>query len=194
MVEKFKDLPFAEYMAKMKQAIGLIPEKKVEEAIMLILKARKEGGCIYCIGNGGSAATASHFVNELWKGCSLKGKKGFKAICLSDNIPNFSAFANDEGYENVFCGQLEGIVTSKDLLFAISSSGNSKNILKAVEVAQNNGAKAIGLTGFSGGKLKQVSDVSIHLADDHYGRVEDAHMIVCHYVGNHLRRILVDQE
>ncbi len=191
-MEKFKDLPFPEYMAKMKKAIDLIPQKKVEEAVALILKARNEGGSIYCVGNGGSAAVASHFVNELWKGCSQKGRKSFKAICLSDNVPNFSAYANDEGYENVFSSQLDGIVSGKDVVFAISSSGNSKNILNAVEVAQKNGAKVIGLTGFGGGKLSELSDVSVHVADDHYGRIEDAHMIICHYIGSHLRRILVD--
>lgn len=194
MAEKFEDAPFGEYMTKMKRAIDAIPEARVEEAVALVEKTRQQGGTVYALGNGGSAAIASHLVNEFWKGCTLPGEKRLKAICLCDNIASFSAYANDEGYENVFSGELEGLVAAKDIVFAISSSGNSKNILNAAETAQKAGAKVIGLTGFSGGKLKEAADVSIHVADEHYGRVEDAHMIVVHYIGSALRRLMAGRK
>jgi len=141
-------------------------------------------GKIYIIGNGGSAATASHMVNDLGAGLKRRAIKNFDVESLSDNTPVCSALANDIGYKNIFYMQLKDKICKNDILIAISCSGNSKNILKAVKYAKKQNAKIIGITGFDGGKLKQKSDINFHIQTDkgQYGIVEDMHMILNHII------------
>ena len=141
-------------------------------------------GKIYIIGNGGSAATASHMVNDLGAGLKRRGLKNLDIESLSDNTPVCSALANDIGYKNIFYMQLKDKITKNDVLIAISCSGNSKNITKAVKYAKKEGATIIGLTGFDGGKLKKLSDINFHVPThkNEYGLVEDMHGIFNHII------------
>lgn len=152
------------------------------EQIITLLNSTK--GVIYIIGNGGSAATASHMANDLGVGLKRRNIRSFKVESLCDNIPVCSALANDVGYKNIFSMQLKDRIQKDDILIAISCSGNSKNIIKAVKYAKKENATIIGLTGFDGGKLQQLSDINFHVAtkNGEYGIVEDAHSIVNHII------------
>jgi D-sedoheptulose 7-phosphate isomerase len=139
---------------------------------------------VYFMGNGGSAATASHFATDLGVGLKLRGIKNFSVMCLSDNIPAVTAISNDVGYDNIFYAQLKNRLKKGDVLVAISASGNSPNIVKAAEYARSLGARIIGCTGFDGGKLRELSDISFHVQTEkgEYGLVEDMHMILDHII------------
>ena len=155
--------------------------KALNEAVNAILSARGRGGTIYTLGNGGSAATASHMVCDLAKGCSeaLGGAK-FRVECLCDNTPILMAIANDYCYEDVFVRQLQDKLCPKDLVIAISGSGNSENVVRAVEYAKETGAPVIGVTGYGGGKVKQLADYTMHVDIDVMQIAEDVHMIFDH--------------
>ena len=141
-------------------------------------------GKIYIIGNGGSAATASHMANDLSGGLKLRDIRDFDVESLSDNSSVCTAIANDIGYENIFYAQIRNKIQKDDILIAISCSGNSANIIKAVEYAKEQDSTIIGLTGFSGGKLRLLSDINYHIDSENgeYGLVEDLHMILDHII------------
>ena len=178
------------YFKHLTQILSELDLSSIEKFIELLLSARKEGKNIYFIGNGGSAATASHFANDLAIGTRSK-KLPFKVMSLTDNSSVITAIGNDYGYEQVFVKQLEACLGSGDLLVAISASGNSPNILKAVEYTKENSGITIGLTGFDGGELKKIVDHVIHVptVKGDYGPVEDVHMILDHVVGNYLMQM-----
>jgi len=144
----------------------------------------KNNGKIYIVGNGGSAATASHMANDLTVGLKLREIRNFVVESLSDNSSICTAIANDIGYENIFYAQIKNKIKKEDILIAISCSGNSPNILKAAEYAKQKGSTIIGMTGFDGGKLKELSDIKFHVQTDkgEYGLVEDVHMILDHII------------
>jgi len=157
------------------------------EAIELIRKARDEDRTVFIMGNGGSAATSSHFVSDLAKGTIVDGEKRFRAIALTDNIPLITAWSNDSDYSDIFAEQLKNLLRPGDIVIGISGSGNSKNVLKAVDYASKNGAKTIGFVGYDGGKLKNMVDVCI-LADIHYmQKAEDVHMLLEHMLTSAIR-------
>ena len=135
---------------------------------------------IYIFGNGGSSATASHFQNDFNKGISEYTKKKFRFICLNDNIPTIMAVANDIGFDEVFRFQLQGKLEPDDVVIAISGSGNSKNVINAVEYAKEVGCTIVGLTGYEGGKLKKLSNISLHVPIKSMQITEDIHMILDH--------------
>lgn len=141
-------------------------------------------GKVYIIGNGGSAATASHMVNDLGVGLKRRNIRNFNIESLSENTSVCTAIANDIGYKNIFYMQLKNIINSDDILIAISCSGNSKNIIKAVKYASKKGATVVGITGFDGGVLKKKSDINFHVPTKagQYGLVEDMHMILNHMI------------
>jgi len=178
------------YFKHLTQILSELDLSSIEKFIGLLLSARKEGKNVYFIGNGGSAATASHFANDLAIGTRSK-KLPFKVMSLIDNSSVITAIGNDYGYEQVFVKQLEACLGSGDLLVAISASGNSPNILKAVEYTKENNGITIGLTGFDGGELKKIVDHVIHVptVKGDYGPVEDVHMILDHVVGNYLMQM-----
>lgn len=169
------------YIKKLISVLKKIDHEAIEDIITLLDNTK---GKIYVIGNGGSAATASHMVNDLGAGLKRRGIKNFNIQSLSDNTPVFTALANDIGYKNVFYMQLKDTISSEDILIAISCSGNSKNITKAVKYAKKQGSTIVGITGFDGGKLKEMSDIRFHIPTDknEYGLVEDAHMILDHII------------
>ena len=145
-----------------------------------IRSCQANGDSIYICGNGGSAATASHFCCDFNKGVSGEEDRNTNFICLSDNIPTITAIANDISYDEIFSFQLKNRLKEKDILFVISGSGNSKNIVRAMEIAKYNGNKIIGLCGYSGGKVKDMADICLHVNIDNMQIVEDIHMLLDH--------------
>ncbi|MBF0422299.1 MAG: SIS domain-containing protein [Magnetococcales bacterium] len=155
--------------------------------IDVILQARNTEHTIFFIGNGGSAATASHFANDLAVG-TRSARQPFRAISLTDNVPILTAIANDYGYEETFVRQLHYLLHPGDVVVGISASGNSPNVLKAIDYANASGAHTVGLTGFDGGRLRHMVETAVHVPTNagEYGPVEDAHMILDHLVGGFL--------
>ena len=145
-------------------------------------KARKRDAIIYVMGNGGSAATASHMVNDFNKGISEYIEQKFRFVCLNDNVSTIMAIANDISYDAIFEFQLRGKVSANDLVIGISGSGNSPNVIKAVELANKVGAKTVGLTGYDGGKLKKIVNLSVHVPIKSMQITEDIHMMFDHLV------------
>jgi len=178
MVENF----VRQYLNKIKNHISLIDDEVIFNIITKFNYVNDNNYNIFIVGNGGSAATASHMQNDLGSGLKRRGILNLNIISLCDNISVLTALANDIGYENIFFSQIEDRITSKDLLIAISCSGNSTNIIKAVEYTKRLGATVIGMTGFDGGQLKKLSDISYHVQteENEYGVVEDLHMILDH--------------
>ncbi|MXX14265.1 MAG: SIS domain-containing protein [Gemmatimonadetes bacterium] len=145
-------------------------------------KARDARKRIYAIGNGGSASTASHFVNDMGKGASIGRETRFKTIPLTDNVEWMTALSNDLCYEDVYVEQLKNFAESGDVLLAISGSGNSENVLRAVRYANEVGCVTIGFTGFEGGKLRELVQHCVVIPSDHMGRIEDMHLILQHMI------------
>jgi phosphoheptose isomerase len=177
---------FAEYCARLGQALAGIDGAALARLCETIERAGKQGGHIYAIGNGGSAAIADHLCCDWTKGTDVEGHRPVATTSLSANGALYSAIANDFGFADVFARQLAFFAQRGDVLLAISSSGNSANILNAVERAKTLGMTTCGLTGFSGGRLKEIADISIHVAVENYGVVEDAHQAVMHVVAQFL--------
>ena len=175
------------YIAYLSEILFELNYADIAKAIDLILRAREENRRIFFIGNGGSAATASHFANDLSVG-TRSTNLPLRVISLTDNNSVITAIANDYGYEYIFVKQLEVLFTEGDLLVAISASGNSENLLKAVDYVNSCNGISIGLTGFDGGKLKGMVDYVIHVPTEkgEYGPVEDIHMIFDHIIGTYL--------
>jgi D-sedoheptulose 7-phosphate isomerase len=155
---------------------------QVERVYQALSKARERGAMIYLAGNGGSAATASHWANDLGKSAKTAGRLPMRVISLADNISWLTALANDEGYERVFAGQLENFAKSGDVLVVLSASGNSANLLRAVELARARKLITIGFLGFDGGALKNLVDEVLLLPTRKgaYGLVESGHDLLCH--------------
>ena len=171
------------YRTQLIETIGRIDLTKVDEAIELFRRARDRGKHIFVCGNGGSASTASHFACDIVKGASYQREKRFRILALTDSLPTLTAYSNDVGYECVFAEQLKNFAQQGDLVMAISGSGNSPNVVRAVEYANSIGCTSIALTGRDGGKLGPLANVNIQVAVPHMGRIEDAHLIVCHMIG-----------
>lgn len=167
---------------------------QIDAALNLLDETRKRKGRIYICGNGGSAATASHFQNDFNKGVSEYIDLPFRFHCLNDNVATVMAIANDIGYEEVFRFQLRGVLEPGDILVAISGSGNSPNVLNAVEYAKSRGNKVIGLTGFQGGRLKELADISLHAPVNSMQVTEDVHMIFDHLMMSMFYRTLAGIE
>ena len=145
-------------------------------------KARDARKRIYAIGNGGSASTASHFVNDMGKGASIGRETRFKTISLTDNVEWMTALSNDLCYEDVYVEQLKNFAEPGDVLLAISGSGNSENVLRAVRYANEVGCVTVGFTGFEGGKLRELVQHCVVIPSDHMGRIEDMHLILQHMI------------
>ena len=177
-----------QYIAEIKETLDLLPYDKIQDVIEILQYARMNDRQIFIMGNGGSAATASHFACDLAKGTLLPNKPRFRVIALTDNMPLFSAYANDNGYEHVFSEQLANLVRRGDIVIGISGSGNSVNVLNAIKLAKSVQATTIGLTGFDGGKLKDLVDVCIHVPNDCMKQVEDMHLMLGHLICSCLRK------
>ncbi|MCG3149320.1 MAG: Phosphoheptose isomerase [Verrucomicrobiae bacterium] len=178
------------YLTDLKTVLDRLPLAALDKLFAVIEEAHAAGKQIFVIGNGGSAATASHMMNDLNKG--TLGHKGdapwrrFKVIALTDNVSLMTAWANDTDYNTVFSEPLKNLANPGDVLIAISASGNSPNIIAAVEAAKKLGVKVLGFGGFTGGKLAQLADVCVVVPSNEYGPVEDVHMILDHILTSYL--------
>lgn len=179
----------ANYLQDVKATIDQIPIERIEEVISILQEARINHKQVFIMGNGGSASTASHFVCDLAKNTRKTGWPGFRAIGLTDNMAIFSAYGNDEGYENVFAQQLNNLLQPGDVVIAISGSGNSPNVIKAVELANSRGAITIGFTGLTGGKLKATAQNVIYVPNYKMDQVEDIHLMLEHMICRALMEI-----
>jgi D-sedoheptulose 7-phosphate isomerase len=172
--------PIRAYLSDVSRLVAELPVEWIHTNVERLLAAYRDGRQLFVLGNGGSAATASHLVNDFQKCIYLAGNRTFRAMALTDSVPLITAWANDTAYEHVFAEQLRPWVQRDDLVLAISGSGNSPNVLRAVQVAREHGAFTIGLTGFQGGKLKALVDDCLVVPCDNMQRIEDVHMVVGH--------------
>jgi len=166
-------------------AIDRIDTSRVQQAIEWFREARDTSKHIFVCGNGGSASTASHFACDIVKGASYNRDSRFRIMALTDSMATITAYSNDVSYDCVFAEQLKNFAQPGDLVMCISGSGNSPSVLRAIEYANSIGCKTIALTGRDGGKLGPLAQLGIQVAVPHMGRIEDAHMIVCHMIAYH---------
>jgi D-sedoheptulose 7-phosphate isomerase len=176
-----------DYIEKLHATLDEMPEERIDQVIDLLHAARMSRRTIFIMGNGGSAATASHMVCDLAKNTRMHELPSMRVIGLADNMAILSALSNDEGYENAFAGQLENLVQPNDIVLAISASGNSPNVLKAVALANQMGARTIAMTGFDGGKLGKMVEINLHIPSHIIEHVEDLHMVLDHILTTALR-------
>ena len=180
-----------EYFAKLKVTIDLISIDEINQVMTILVDAYATGKQVFIMGNGGSAATASHFVCDFNKGVSYGKTKRFKLICLNDNVSTMMAYANDISYESIFVESLKTYFNSGDVVIGISGSGNSPNVLKAMEYANAQGGITIGLTGYDGGKLKVLAKYGVHVPINDMQITEDLHMVLDHLMMKILHQRLV---
>jgi len=173
----------AQYKSEVFKAIETVDLEKVSQVIELFKEARSEGRHIFVCGNGGSASTASHFACDIVKGASYNRSRRFRIMALTDQLATLTAYANDVSYDCVFVEQLRNFARAGDLVMGISGSGNSPNVIRALEYANSIGCRTIALTGRDGGKLGPLAQLNVQVTAPHMGRIEDAHMIVCHMIG-----------
>lgn len=177
----------SKYIARLQAALQSVDLDAVGSVVNVLAGARQDGRQVFTCGNGASAALASHFAADLAKMAS-PGSRRFRAVALTDNVPLITAWANDAGYREVFSRQLTNLFREGDVLVAISCSGNSENVIAALEVARARGGETIGLLGFDGGSARPLADHTIWCGDSHYGIVEDVHYMICHIIANFLSR------
>ena len=179
------------YFERLRQVLDGIDHSEIERFVDLLLQARQSGQNIFFVGNGGSAATSSHFANDLSIG-TRQQEKPFKVISLVDNIATLSAIGNDYGYDQIFARQVKVYGQEGDLLVGISASGNSPNLLRAFETGRELGLVTVSITAFDGGKLKEIADHSVHVPTSagEYGPAEDAHLILDHLITYYFQNVL----
>jgi len=165
-----------------------LPLEALGRVLAVLERAYRERKHVFIVGNGGSAATASHMANDLMWGLVQAGKPGMRAIALSDGVPLMTAIANDRSYEDIFAVPLETLADPGDVLVVISGSGNSPNVVRAAEVARHKGLTVVGFLGKGGGKLAPLSDVAVVVPSHDYGPIEDLHMMFDHLCIAYLRR------
>ncbi len=192
-MENFKDA-IKQYYDREIRVITNLNLDEINEAMNAIYDTYKNNGTIYVCGNGGSAATASHMQNDFNKGISEYVDKKFRFYCLNDNYPTVMAIANDIGYDEIFRFQLINKINKNDLFVGISGSGNSKNVLNAAEYAKEQGAKVLGITGYKGGKLKELADYKMHVDEEDMQIDEDIHMTFDHMMMKIFYNFLVKNE
>ncbi len=177
---------YTKYLSELKGVMDQFPLAQLKEAADVLYRAYQNDRTIFLFGNGGSAALASHLATDLAKGthfpgpASLKNVRRMRVLALTDNTPLMTAWSNDLDYEQVFAGQLENFVRARDVAFGISGSGNSPNVLRALELARRSGATTVGFAGFGGGKMKDLLDCPVVLESRNMQQVEDAHVILSH--------------
>jgi len=172
-----------QYKTALLETLDSIDLAKVNQAIEWLSTARAQHKQVFVCGNGGSASTASHFACDIVKGASYGHTERFRILALTDPMPTLTAYANDAGYEYVFVEQLKNFAGPGDVFMGISGSGNSPNVIRAMEYANSIGCRTIALTGRDGGKLGPMAQLNIQVPAPHMGRIEDAHMVICHMIG-----------
>lgn len=178
------------YIRELQRSLDELPMDAIRDVIAVLHYARLTDRQVFIMGNGGSAATASHFACDLAKGTAVPGRPRFRVIGLTDNMALFSALANDYGYECVFAQQLQPLIQAGDVVIGISGSGNSKNVLNAIELANEARATTIGLAGFDGGQLASLVDIPVVVPNFCMEQVEDLHLMLEHSICTCLREVM----
>lgn len=181
-----------EYISELEGALEKIRKEDIEKIIEILAGAYSSERSVFIIGNGGSASTASHFACDLGKGTLERhydmNKKRFRVYSLTDNVALMTAYGNDLSYDDIFAQQLRNLIKNGDILIAITGSGNSKNILKAIKLANDMGAVTVGFLGFDGGKAAEIVDHKIIIASSNYGVIEDLHLVLGHMISQELKK------
>jgi D-sedoheptulose 7-phosphate isomerase len=180
----------ADYLADLSDVLHRVPRAALARAVEVILGARSAGHRVYVFGNGGSAATASHFVCDLVKTAQIPGFAPLRAFALTDNVPLMTAWANDLNYDETFSRMIAGMVEPDDVVIGISASGNSPNVVNGLRVANSLGACTVALLGFDGGQSLRIAQIPIHIPCRHYGLAEDAHSAIGHAITAAIRQTL----
>ncbi len=178
------------YLEDLARVLTTVPGEALERAIELLLEARDRGRRVYVMGNGGSAATATHLASDLMKTAQVAGLEPLRVLALTDNTSLLTAWANDTAYERIYAEQVAALVDPGDVVIAISASGNSPNIVAGVMAAAAKGARTIGLLGFDGGESRALVDIAIHTPCHNYGLVEDSHSAIGHAMTAAIRSAL----
>ena len=189
MVNDASPIEFARsYVAHLIEVLGRLDCEAVSEVIQVFLEARSKANTIFFLGNGGSAATACHFANDMGFCASPEGSTPFRALSLAENMSFVTCLANDIGYENVFSWQLRNLMRPGDVVVGISASGNSPNVVNALEYARLHGGIPVALVGFDGGRIKHIARYVVHVETEkgEYGPVEDIHMVLDHLISGYL--------
>lgn len=178
-----------QYLEELTAIMQRLEATQIEHIVEVLHTARLHNRTIFLMGNGGSAATASHWANDLCKGACRPGASRLRAMALTDNVPLMTAWANDTAYQKIFVEQLANFLQPEDVVIAISGSGNSENVLRAVEYARSQAAFTIGLTGFEGGQLKDLVNLCLIVPSHSMEQIEDTHMIVTHIISTALGKL-----
>ena len=183
MTDAVEILGAKQYFEELQRVVAGLSHHDIDQIAGALFKAYESGRIVYTFGNGGSAALASHFACDLAKGTAYcNGGKRFRALALTDNVPSLTAWANDSSYDDVFSEQLRNFVHPQDIAFAISGSGNSKNVLNALEVAREAGATTLGISGFEGGQMKSLCDICVVVPSNNMQIIEDMHLAMAHSI------------
>ncbi len=177
-----KTSEFESYFGRVTMTLNKVDRQALERLVQVIMDCRERNNMIFIFGNGGSAATASHVTGDFIKGISYELDKRFKVMCLSDNIPGTSAVSNDLSYDEVFVEPLKSYLSENDVVIGISGSGNSENVVKAMEYARSRGAYCVAFCGYTGGKIKSIADLVIHVPIDDMEVTEDIHLVIFHAI------------
>lgn len=188
MVAQFADA----YFEGLKKCYEELSTEKINQVVDLLLKAQQSGHKVFILGNGGSASTATHMACDLAKTAMVRGQRSIRAISLSDNIAIMTAWANDSSYDCIFQEQLANLMDPGDVVIGISASGNSPNVLRAIEYANQHEGITIGLIGFGGGKLKKMVKVDLTISSRDYGQVEDFHLTLNHILAQYIKQQLTE--
>jgi D-sedoheptulose 7-phosphate isomerase len=174
------------YFKEMQTILADVPRESILMNVLYLYQAWEQRKQVFLLGNGGSASTASHMANDLSKATIVPGKPRMKVIALTDNVSVITAWANDTSYDRIFREQLENLLDPGDTVLGISASGNSPNVLRAMEFAAERGAVTIGWTGLAGGRLKDIVDHCVHAPTDDVGMIESIHLVIDHLVSREL--------
>lgn len=183
MMERHLD----EYLGRLQTAVHALSRERMNTLGETLFRAYRSNKQVFLLGNGGSSSTASHMAADLAKNTIGPNMKRFRIVSLNDNAAIMTALANDLGYENVFSEQLTNLIQAGDMLIVVSASGNSPNVLKAMRYARSRSAEVIGLLGFDGGTAAELADIALIVPSDHYGVVEDVHLIINHILVDYFR-------
>jgi len=181
-----------EYLDRLKETMDVLPRDRMDALGETLFRAYRNNKQVFLLGNGGSSSTASHMAADLAKNTIGPNMKRFRIMSLNDNAAVMTALANDLGYESVFSEQLTNLIQAGDVLIAVSASGNSPNVLKAMRYARSRSAEVVGLLGFNGGAAAELSDVPLIVPSDHYGVVEDIHLIINHILVDYFKSRLAE--
>jgi len=180
------------YLDRLRAALDDLPRDRLSALSDTLMRAYRNNKQVFVVGNGGSSSTASHMAADLAKNTIGPNMKRFRIVSLNDNAAIVTALANDLGYENIFCEQLNNLIQAGDVLIVVSASGNSPNVLKAIDYARSRSAEVVGLLGFDGGAAAQLADNALIVHSDHYGVVEDVHLIINHVLVDHFKSHLAE--